>query len=256
MKSVKTVTFSILLSLLLGGCERYEILETPTQFKAKLVAFASIDANQKSGSLMLNKTIPVIGGSDTITQPDYVHNAEVYLIHQNKQYAFVYDEVMKRYEVTLDSNGFKSGEQYTIKVSTPNETIVGSTRIPDAPKIECTISTETIFITGFYFTGIRFKYKLLSATSNILLLPSLIGMDSSENPLRISGGAKPVILVKNGETVEQLFQSTDNFPLLGIVARVKLQVVACDDAYAAYYNKFASFDGGSFVEPFTQPKIT
>lgn len=256
MKSAKIAALSILFTVLLGGCERYEIVETSTQFKPKLVAFATIDASQKKGSLMLSKTIPVIGGSDTITQPDYVSNAEVYLINQNKQYPFSYDEVKKRYEVTLDSTAFKSGEHYTIKISTPNETIVGTTFIPDAPKIECTISTETIFVNGFYFNGVRFKYKLLTATANILLLPSLIGMDSSENPLRISGGIKPVISVKNGETVEQLFQSIDDFPFQGTVARVKLQVVACDDAYAAHYNKFASFDVGSFGEPFTQPKIT
>lgn len=246
-------------TLLLVACERYEFVDVNLDFKSKTVASLVVKADSAEVSLMLSQTTPIVGASNKqeAQDPSYITDAEVYLINRNVRYPFVYDTVAKRYFADLLGTTIKSGERYDLKVVTSTETVTGYTQVPEVPSIQCTIFPESVVKNGIDYTQVRISYTLLyPASANILLTPILVANDSSEIPLRILNFEKQVVKIKRGETVEQVFESYDYFPLPGYINRLKLKITSCDDAYSQYYNKYTSIDFGDLSSPFGQPQIT
>lgn len=247
--------YLLILLLFLTACEQYEIIDTEMQFKSKTVAFFFIKADSSLASLMLSKTTPITSVNIN-NQPDYIANAQIYLTYKDAQYFFVYDEVAQRYSVNLAGETFMPGEQCKLSVTTTNETVMGDVVIPQTPNISYQVNVIPILKGWIYNYKVRIKYTLQSGGEvNILNTPAIVNSDSSEALLTLPTGVEQIIKLKQGETVEQEFETyggqfEDN------AYRVKLLVTAYSDAYAKYYNKYIYGGSSDFGNPFSAPTTT
>jgi hypothetical protein len=248
----KIIFSLVILGLTLTSCERYETIDFDIPFKSKVVVASFLTADETQIAVWLTRTTKAVG-AETPQEPTLVTDAEVTLIHEGNSYLLVYDSMEKVYVGDMNGAPFESGKKYTLLVKSGDETVTGYTTIPLPAITESTCKIDSIFgINGLTYL-VTFTTKQLSAGNNHLFLyPYIVFEDSSRYALFYDGRDR-ARASRQGQTISQTFSASysQSRPV-----RVELLTYTCDEPYASYYNKSATFNYGSLGMAFGEVTIT
>lgn len=240
-----------LFGLMLTSCEKYETIEYDIPFKSKVVTASFLNPDDGGISVWLTRTTKPIG-TEAPQEPIIVTDAEVTLIQEGNSYTLVYDSMNKVYSGDMNGVPFEPGKTYELLIKTADETITGTTTIPYPANTETTVKVDSIYnINGLTYL-VTFNTKQLSPqTSNLFLYPYMVFDDSSRYAMYYEGRDR-VRTVESGQTFSQSF--TGSYTGARLV-RVELLAYTCDQHYAAYYNKSATFNYGNLGMAFGEVSI-
>lgn len=238
--------------LMLTSCEKYETIEYDVPFKSKVVAASFLNPDENQIAVWLTRTTKPIG-TEMPQEPIIIKDAEVTLMHEGNSYNLVYDNINETYVGDMDTIPFEPGKTYSLLIKTADETVTGTTTIPLPATTESTIKVDSAYnINGLtYF--VTFNTKQLSPqTNHIFLYPYMVYDDSSRYAMFYEGRDK-IRALGSGQNFSQTFTSS----YTGARAiRVELLIFTCDEHYALYQNKSASFNYGSLGMAFGEVSIT
>lgn len=248
----KLVIVFIVLGFMLSSCERNETIEFDIPFKSKVVVASFLTADETQISVWLTKTTKAVG-AEIPQEATLVTDAEVTLMHDGNSYLLTYDSINEVYVGDMNGAPFESGKKYNLLVKSGDETITGYTTIPQPSTTISTCKFDSIFgIMGLTYL-VTFNTTQISAGSNHLLLyPYIVFEDSSRYALYYEGRDR-VRAIAEQKTISQMFSvsSPSSRPV-----RVELLTYTCDEPYAQYYNKSATFNYGSLGIAFGEVSIT
>ncbi len=245
------------LTLFLVSCERYEEIEVDAPYKPKVVVSSFLQSKSNMLFVAVTRSQPVFNVeplSQLENTPTYIKDASVTFRQGANSYTLLYDTIQNVYRMDMPTE-IHAGELYELTVTSGNETVQGTTTIPESVNADLKLQFDsTLQWDGTYQYRATIKCTLLDAGKHyILLYPILVYSDSTTNMMYTDGIGK-IMEISGGETVTTTFLSS--FSAIGVTSeRIEVAIVACDKAFAKNSTNVLDLFGSN-ISPFTEPAIT